>query len=111
MARRTCTVAVGGLLLIGAGSANGSTQIATNPAGDQVLFHQVLGQTSRPLYAATRHPGGGFGALRPVVPPPGRFVPTAAVDDGGGFAVAWTSYDPHYQSHPATNSVATGSPD
>jgi hypothetical protein len=111
MCRRAFTVAALALLLTAAGSARASTEIATNPAGDQVLLHQLLGQTTRPLYATTRHPGTGFGPVQPVVPPPGIFYPAARVDDSGAFVATWVSDDPFRRTHPTTNAVAIGAPD
>jgi hypothetical protein len=91
-------------------SADAGTYIASNPAGDQVLFHQVLAQTSRPLYIGVRHHGGSFGPLHGEVSPPGQFFPFATVDDGGGFVARWNSADPKFQSHPPTSAVAIGTP-
>jgi hypothetical protein len=108
-ARTAAAIAV--LALAGAGSAEAGTIIVSNPAGDQVLFHQVLAQTARPLYIGTRRSGGSFGSLRPEVPPPGAFFPTATVDDGGGFVARWNSADPDFESHPTTTSVAIGAAD
>src|SRR3954454_7179263 len=99
------------LALTGAGSADADTYIASNPVGDQVIFHQVLAQTSRPLYVGTRHPGGSFGPLQAEVPPPGQFFPSAIVDDGGGFVARWNSADTKFESHPPTSALAIGAPD
>src|SRR3954453_7870188 len=99
------------LALTGAGSADADTYIASNPVGDQVIFHQVLAQTSRPLYIGTRHPGGSFGPLQDEVSPPGQFFPSATVDDGGGVVPRWNRPDPQNQIHPQTSSVATGAAD
>jgi hypothetical protein len=102
------------LLAIGAASAHGATEIATNPAGDQVLFHQVLGQKARALYATVRHPGGSFAPLQTIAPPPGEpgvFTPEATVDDGGGIAAMWGTHDPLYVNDPTAASVAIAAPD
>jgi hypothetical protein len=116
MVKRTCTAAITTLLAIGAASAQGATQIATNPAGDQVLFHQVLGQRARSLYATVRHAGGGFGSVQQVAPAPGEpavFKPEATVDDGGGIVAMWGTYDPLYTAslYSTTASVAVGASD
>jgi hypothetical protein len=116
MGRRAFTAAALALVLIAPGSAHASTEIATNPAGDQVLFHQVLGFATRPLYVTTRHPGTGFGPVRPAVPPPGIFYPAARVDDSGAFVATWAVDDSlHYSrlhpTPPPTHEVAIGTPD
>jgi hypothetical protein len=68
--------------------------LATNPAGSQVLLTQPPPEQLRPLFAATRDPGGGFSPLRAIGPPPGVFEVRAAVDDNGGAVAAWLSRDP-----------------
>jgi hypothetical protein len=109
--RTRTAAATAALALACTGSAEAGTYIASDPAGDQVLFHQVLAQTARPLYVATRHPGGSFGSLQAEVPPPGQFFPNATVDDSGGFVARWNSSDPKFQSHQPTSAVAIGAPD
>src|SRR4051812_50073483 len=111
MGWRACTAAAtAALALACTGSAEAGTYIASNPAGDQVLFHQVLAQTSRPLYVATRHPGGSFRSLQAGVPPPGQFFPNATVDDSGGVPPRWDSSAPTVPSHPPTSAAAAAAP-
>jgi hypothetical protein len=75
-------------------TAVGSTTLATNPAGAEVLLHQPLQQQSRPLFVSTREPDGSFAPLRPLGAPPGVFDAQAALDDAGGAVAAWVSRDP-----------------
>jgi hypothetical protein len=102
MRGRVLTVIVVALLGGASGRADASTQIATNPAGDQVLLHQVLGQQSRALYAGVRPTGGSFTPLSEIAPPPGVFAADARVDDAGGSIASWLSPKP---------AVAIGGPD
>jgi hypothetical protein len=108
MRARVLTVAVLALLGGAAGRADAATQIATNPAGDQVLLHQVLGQQSRALYAGVRPAGADFGPLSEIAPPPGFFTADARVDDSGGSIASWLS---HIPGEKATAAVAIGAPD
>src|SRR3954453_23095120 len=108
MRARVLTVAVLALLGGAAGRADAATQIATNPAGDQVLLHQVLGQQSRALYAGVRPAGGNFSPLSGIAPPPGFFTADARVDDAGGSVASWLS---HIPGQKASAAVAIGAPD
>jgi hypothetical protein len=108
---RVRVLTVAALALLGgaaAGRADAATQIATNPAGDQVLLHQVLGQQSRALYAGVRRAGGSFTPLSQIAPPPGFFTADARVDDAGGSVASWLS---HIPGQKATAAVAIGAPD
>src|SRR3954470_15003151 len=96
MSSRLVTLAACVAAALPAASADASTTLATNPAGDQVLVYQVRGQTGRSLYASVREPGGSFGPLRAIAPPPGVFEPQAFVDDAGGAVVAWQRLDSLY---------------
>src|SRR3954451_22495920 len=85
MAKRSCLIVLTACLAgLAPAAASGTTTLATNPAGSEVLLYSPLQQQSRPLFAATREPGGGFGPLNAIAPPPGVFDARAAVDDSGG---------------------------
>jgi hypothetical protein len=72
--------------------ARASVELAGNPAGDQVLFHRVLDQLTRPLYVGTRAPGAAFGPLVPLTPG-GNFTAVAALDEKGGAVAGLRAFD------------------
>jgi hypothetical protein len=89
MAKRACVVGiVACVAVLVPAAADGSTQLASNPAGDQVLVYQVRVQRARALYASVRERRGEFGPLRVIAQPPGVFEPSAFIDDAGGDLVA-----------------------
>src|SRR3954447_24468248 len=99
MAKRSCLVLLTACLAgLAPAAASGTTTLATNPAGSEVLLYSPLQQASRPLFAAAREPGGGFGPLKAIAPPPDVFDARAAVEDTRAAVAAWVSHDPHGQS-------------
>jgi hypothetical protein len=93
-----CTVAVVVLLCGVAGDASARVDLAANARGDQVLLHQVLQQTYRPLFAGLRDAGAErFGGFAPLPPALGIGPRGAVVDDGGGAVVGWGTTDGGYE--------------
>ncbi len=72
------------LLVLTPGAADGWAGIVSNGRGDQVLIEHVLGQHTRPLFAATRTSTGAFGPLLPITGAGGSYDVSAVVDDAGG---------------------------
>jgi hypothetical protein len=89
--------AVVALLCLSRGDAAANVSIATNPRGDQVILHQVLGQFSRPLFGGVRDADGPFGAFVALPPAQGIGPRGAAVDDAGGAVAAWGTTNGAYE--------------
>jgi hypothetical protein len=85
-------------------AAGASTELASNGRGDQLLLRQVLGQASRPLFAATRA-RGGFGQFTPISDVSAFQVRAATVDDAGGAVAAWTTYGRGYDERTAVAAI------
>ena len=97
MAKRSRLIAITASLAgLAPATALGSTTLATNPSGTQVLLHQVLKQASRPLYAGIRGAGGPWASFVPLPPAEGIGPRGAVVDDAGGAVVAWGTEEGGY---------------
>jgi hypothetical protein len=104
----TAAIAIAAALAL-AGAARAAVVLAGNSRGDQVLVQRVLDQRTRPLYAATRAPGGAFGPLSPLTSAGRPFIPNATVDDNGGAIAAISALDP-FGVQPAVSQIAIQTP-
>jgi hypothetical protein len=97
MAKLISSAAVIVLMSAFATEASARVDLASNPRGDQVVLHQVLEQTYRPLFAGLRDAGAPrFGAFVPLPPALGIGPRGAVVDDTGGAVVGWGTTDGGY---------------
>ena len=98
MGRSSLIVLTASLAGLAPATAVGSTTLATNPSGTQVVLHQVLEQSSRPLFAGVRDAGTArFAAFVPLPPALGIGPRGAVVDDAGGAVAAWGTTDGSYE--------------
>jgi hypothetical protein len=114
VAKLTSTIAVlTALSGVTAPVALAHVDIASNQRGDQVLVDHVLFQLARrPLYAATRAPGGSYGPLTPITPADASYTGQAFVDDAGGtLAVVRGLTFAGYQPTPVAAQLLTRPPD
>jgi len=76
-----------------AADAHAAIELFSNGRGDQVLVHQVLGQSSRPLYAGLRDANGTFTPLTALAPAAAIGAREAVMSTAGGSVIAWIALD------------------